>query len=158
MKISAKPDLAKYQLHGEMLVNSYQQLTGKVFPIAAKSSEQLINDLWKAPFALVSHGTEQDPVFNFGNQTALELFEMDFTDFIQLPSRKSAEPVCQKERDRLLAQASEFGFIDHYSGVRISSTGTRFLIKNAVVWNLTKSDGEYYGQAAMFPDWELVSS
>lgn len=39
----------------------------------------------------MSHGLEVDPVFNYANQCALDLFEMTWEDFIKLPSRLSAE-------------------------------------------------------------------
>ena len=72
-----------------------------------------------------------------------------------LPSRLSAEPVNQAERERLLALVTQNGYIDNYAGVRISSTGKRCMIKNAVVWNLV-DNGIYKGQAACFTEWELI--
>jgi hypothetical protein len=48
------------------------------------------------------------------------------------------------------------GFINDYQGVRISKTGKRFQIRNAIVWNLTDSAGIYQGQAACFADWEFL--
>jgi hypothetical protein len=84
------------------------------------------------------------------------LFELSWEDFVHLPSRLSAEPVNQAERDRLLAEVTEKGYIDHYEGVRISSTGKRFLIKNAVVWNLMDKNQCHKGQAAWFDHWEYL--
>jgi hypothetical protein len=74
-----------------------------------------------------------------------------------MPSRLSAEPVNQQQREALLHQVKSQGFIDHYSGVRISKTGRRFRIDNAVVWNIFDQDGRYQGQAACFSDWVFVS-
>jgi hypothetical protein len=45
------------------------------------------------------------------------------------------------------------GYIDHYEGIRISSSGKRFKISNAVVWNLTDKNQNYKGQAAWFEQW-----
>ena len=120
------------------------------------SDEAFARQLFHAPFAVVSHDTASDPVFNYANLKALELFELRWEDFTRLPSRLSAEPVNQAERERLLAEVTEKGYIDHYEGVRISSTGKRFLIKNAVVWNLRDSEGGYKGQAAWFGGWEFL--
>lgn len=80
----------------------------------------------------------------------MQLFEMSWDEFTRLPSRKSAESPNQEERSRHLALVKKNGFIDHYSGVRISSRGKRFLIENAVVWNLIDTGGNYRGQAATF--------
>jgi hypothetical protein len=67
-----------------------------------------------------------------------------------LPSRLSAEPLARDERARLLARVTEFGFVDDYSGMRISGRNKRFMITNATVWNLLDADGVYRGQAAAF--------
>jgi len=136
--------------------NSYRQLLLKELIPDIHSDKQFARQLFYAPFALVTHGTASDPVFNYANLKALELFELSWEDFIHLPSRLSAEPVNQAERDRLLAEVTEKGYIDHYEGVRISSTGKRFLIRNAVVWNLMDKNQCYKGQAARFDQWEFL--
>jgi hypothetical protein len=60
------------------------------------------------------------------------------------------------DRARLLATVTQRGFIDDYSGVRISQTGRRFRIAHATVWNLVTEDGRPCGQAAMFDRWEYL--
>ncbi|MCP5228876.1 MEKHLA domain-containing protein [Accumulibacter sp.] len=143
-----------HRKHADLLCESYERLTGKRLPGLAADPTALV--LFDAPFALVSHGTEDDPVFNFANRTALDLFEMSWDEFTALPSRKSAEPVNREERARLLARVTRDGYIDDYSGVRISSSGRRFLIENAVVWNLIDGRGVYHGQAAVFDRWSYL--
>jgi hypothetical protein len=138
---------AFYQQHALDLCYSYQQLLKKTL-IQPDNNGSLIQQLFNAPFALLSHGLEDDPIFNFGNQTALSLFEYNWDDFTQLPSRLSAKPVDQNERQRLLDAVSQHGFIDNYAGIRIASSGREFLIENALVWNVIDKDGRYCGQAA----------
>ncbi len=113
--------------------------------------------LWNAPLAVVAHGTEADPVFCYGNRLALELFEMDFAAFTALPSRFSAETPVREERGRLLERVARHGFIDDYAGVRISSSGRRFRIEQATVWNLVDAAGLCQGQAASFSRWQPLS-
>ena len=84
------------------------------------------------------------------------MFELSWESFTKLPSRLSAEPINQSERDRLLAEVTLNGYIKNYSGVRISSTGNRFMIKNAVVWNLLDTNKNYKGQAAYFDEWTFI--
>lgn len=81
---------------------------------------------------------------------------MSWEQFTILPSRHSAEPASREERARLLAQVSNHGYIDNYAGVRISSSGRRFLIEDAVVWNLIDDRGSYHGQAAVFDKWSYL--
>ena len=136
--------------------NSYRQLLLKELIPNIQSDEQLARQLFYAPFAVVSHDTATDPVFNYANLKALALFELSWEDFTYLPSRLSAEPVVQAERDRLLAEVMEKGYIDNYEGVRISSTGKKFQIRNAVVWNLMDNNHHYKGQAAWFDQWAFL--
>ena len=137
-----------YHQHAELLCDSYQRLFKKPLLITSAASNPLIQSLYNAPFALLSHGLEDDPIFNFGNAAALKLFEYSWDEFIQLPSRLSAKTVDQSERQRLLDAVSQQGFIDNYTGIRIAASGREFLIENAVVWNVIDKDGRYCGQAA----------
>ena len=111
---------------------------------------ELAEKVFHAPFVLVSHGTEADPVLNYGNAAALALWEMSWAEFTRTPSRLTAEAPNREERARLLAAVTAQGFIDDYSGIRIAKTGRRFRITQATVWNLLDERGNYYGQAAMF--------
>jgi hypothetical protein len=129
-----------------LIVDSHQRLTGR--PLLEVPFDPMA--LWDAPLAIVAHGTEEDPVFFYGNQLALQLFEMDFATFSRLPSRLSAEPLARDERARLLDRVTKFGFVDDYSGMRISGRNRRFMISNATVWNLLDETGHYCGQAAAF--------
>ena len=155
LTIPSRENFFLYQ-HVGLLLLSYKNLTGKNLIDPDVPIKDLAEKIYFASFALVSHGTEDDPVFNYGNKTALELFEMDWNDFTQLHSRKSAEPINREERTKLLKRVTEDGFINDYSGVRISSSGKRFEIKDAVVWNLLDEDGVYRGQAATFNNWKIL--
>ncbi len=111
---------------------------------------------FEVPFVLVSHGTEADPILNYGNAAALALWEMSWEELTRTPSRLTAEAPNREERARLLAAVAECGFIDDYSGVRISKTGRRFRIAQATVWNLLDERGQDAGQAATFSRWEFL--
>jgi hypothetical protein len=102
---------------------------------------------------VVSHGTEDDPVLNYGNRVALELWEMPWQRLTQTPSRLTAEPMNQAERAGMLSRAREKGYIDNYRGVRITATGRRFLVERAIVWNVIDEHGTRVGQAATFSQW-----
>ncbi|HLJ57063.1 MAG TPA: GNAT family N-acetyltransferase, partial [Chthonomonadaceae bacterium] len=103
-----------------------------------------------------SHGTQADPVFSYGNATALRLFEMRWEEFTALPSRLSAEPVHRDERQRMMDEVTRNGFIASYGGIRISRNGRRFAISNATVWNVVDDAGRYTGQAAKFTEWRFL--
>ena len=142
--------------HAELLLQSYYRLTQKPLLTPTGVNENIGQMLYEAPCGLVSHTTDDDPIFNYANQTALRLFEMDWVSFTSLPSRQSAEHVVQEERKRLLARVSENGFIDDYRGVRISASGKRFMIEDATVWNMIDENDVYRGQAAVFYKWFML--
>ncbi|HLO63007.1 MAG TPA: MEKHLA domain-containing protein [Azonexus sp.] len=133
-----------------LIADSYARLLGR--PLVETGGD-IGSALWAAPRVIVAHGTEADPVFFYGNRLALRAFDMEWADFIRLPSRYSAEPLARDERARLLDRVTRDGYIDDYAGVRISAKGQRFRIEQAIVWNLIDSAGQIYGQAATFEDW-----
>lgn len=143
-------------VHAGLLCSSYHRWTGRKLLPDSIPGQDFAQALFNANFALVSHGTEADPVFNYGNAVALRLFEMDWTAFIQLPSRLSAEPVSQAARDVLMRKVTTQGFVDDYRGTRISASGRRFVIEQTTVWNLVDDQGRYQGQAARFDCWTYV--
>jgi hypothetical protein len=120
------------------------------------SPAEFSEKIFHAPFVLVSHGTEADPVLNYGNAAALALWEMSWAELTRTPSRLTAEAPNREERARLLVAVTASGFIDNYSGIRVSKTGRRFRIAPATVWNLLSESGQPCGQAAMFAHWEFL--
>ncbi len=142
--------------HTLCLARSLKHWTGRDLIPGANRPEELAHRLFEAPFVLVSHGTEADPVLNYGNQAALDLWEVSWDELTRTPSRLTAEAPDRAERARLLDEVTRRGFIDDYSGVRISRTGRRFRIAHATVWNLITGDMRPCGQAAMFDAWEYL--
>ena len=133
-----RPDLER------LLEASYRTVVGRDLRTDAGG------DPYDAPAALLMHGSEADPVFCYANRTAQGLWGLTWDEFIRLPSRLSAEPLVQAERDRLLARVRARGFIDDYQGVRIAKDGSRcFRISSAVVW-MVVVEGATHGQAALF--------
>lgn len=124
--------------------------------VTVTEPQTLAQALFEAPFAIVSHGTQADPIFNYANRCALDLWELDWPAFTQLPSRLSAEPMHRDERATMLAQLNTQGYVDKYQGIRISSQGRRFYIQQAVIWNVINQNGDRLGQAATFAHWQFL--
>jgi hypothetical protein len=139
-----------------LLLNSYEKWTGRRLIERSGDAAEDSRRLYEAPFVVVSHGTEADPILNFGNATALALWEMTLPEFTGTPSRKTAEPLHRDERARMLEETRRKGFIDDYQGIRIASTGKRFRIDQATVWNVVDDEGRSAGQAATFAEWVFL--
>lgn len=144
------------QEHVTRLIVSLRGWTGRNLVEPGSSNCQQARAVFHAPFVVLSHTTADDPMLNYANRAGLELFELTWDELIRLPSRRTAEPLLQDQRARLLARVTEQGYIDDYAGVRISKTGRRFMIEQATVWNLLDERGAPYGQAATFSRWRYL--
>lgn len=137
--------------HVALLLSSFRRLLGRPLLPEGRDPVTTARALYEADFVVVSHGTESDPVFNYANRCAQRRFELDWANFVLLPSRLSVEAGAQEAREALMTRVRESDFMEGYAGTRISASGTRFAIANAIIWNLYDDAGAYRGQAATFP-------
>ena len=149
--------------HTQLLMQSYQHWTGKalITNTVSTASDDVVQSLLTAPFAVASHDTQADPVFNYANHQALALFKMNANEMLGLPSRYSAEPMLREARAEFLEQVANNGFVDNYSGIRIAKDGSRFLIEEATVWNLidvhqAQQKQTVLGQAVLIKKWHRL--
>jgi hypothetical protein len=142
--------------HTKRLLDSYVRWVGQELIDRSGTPAEDARSLYLAPFVVVAHGTQPDPILNYANQTALQLWEIELPVLLQMPSRLTAEPMHRDERARLLERTTRDGYVDDYRGIRISSTGRRFLIERATVWNVVTPDGQPAGQAATFSTWQML--
>ncbi|WP_295455836.1 MEKHLA domain-containing protein [uncultured Thiodictyon sp.] len=144
--------------HIGLLRRSYRHLTGRDLIDSGLTDQAAALALFEAPFALLSHGTQADPILAYGNRTVLRLFELTWEQLTAMPSRYTAQAPNRQERARLLQQVTARGYIDDYCGVRVAASGRRFMIENACVWNLVDAGGACHGQAATFSHWRYLES
>ena len=137
--------------HAALLARSFQAQLGR--PLHSDVSGR---GLYEAPFVILSHDTSEDPVLTYGNLLAQTLWEMDWDRLTTLPSRLTAEAAHRDQRAAMFDRMREFGFIEDYSGIRISASCKRFEIRNAVIWTLHDEAGEKVGEAAMFADYSFL--
>ncbi len=140
----------------QILLNNFERLLGYQLIAPSENQQQQAKELFQANFVVVSHGTEADPILNYGNQVALDLWAMSWQKLTTTPSRLTAEAVNREERKSMLDQAKTQGYINNYSGVRIASNGQRFYINQAIIWNLEDFSGKKCGQAATFSNWQFL--
>ena len=142
--------------HVTLMIESYERICKKSFPIPGATSKPLEALHHNSEYAIVSHGLEKDPVFNYANLAAQKLWKLSWEEFIQLPSKQSAKPDKVAKRELLLKEALLKGYIENYEGIRIDKTGKEFFIKNVTLWNLIDKNGLMHGQAALFNKWEYL--
>lgn len=136
----------------QLLLDSFYHWTGRQLLVREGTAVEQARRLFWTPSVVVSHGIEPDPRLNYGNQAALDVWELTWDQLTGMPSRLTAEPGNQEERARMLQVVETEGFYDRYRGVRISATGRRFLVEAAIVWTVLDPQGRV-GQAATFSQW-----
>ena len=141
----------------QLLLNSFRHWTDRELLERVGDRASQAQALFRSPFVVVSHGMEEDPLLNYGNHIALELWELTWQQLVKTPSRLTAEPANRAEREWMLEQARTSGYLDSYRAVRISSTGRRFLVENALIWNVVDAEGRRVGQAATFSQWTWLT-
>jgi hypothetical protein len=142
--------------HLGRLCDSFARWTGRDLIDPPREAHGLAARLFDAPFVLLSHGTEPDPILNYGNRRALLLWGTTWTRFTGTPSRLTTEEALRDERARVLGEIARRGYAADYRGVRVSFAGRRFLIERAVVWSIMDAKSRYRGQAAMFDRWTYL--
>lgn len=160
-RVSAVADDAwrdpRVQEWSRWLLDSHRHWTGRDL-VERRGSPSLDSQvLFNAAIVVVSHGTEADPILNYGNRTALGLWELTWEQLLAMPSRLTAEPVNRPERERMLDAARRDGYHEGYRGVRITASGRRFLVNNALVWTVLDPSGNRAGQAATFAAWQWLA-
>lgn len=138
----------------ELLVGSYRRIVGNALFTENCDEYWLYN---QAPFAVVAHNADPDPVFIYANIAAQRCFGYGWSEFTSLPSRLSAEPINRADRQILLDKVKKDGHYSGYCGVRITKSGRRFSIDDGCIWQLTDHDGSTHGQAATFSPPDGVS-
>ena len=137
-----------------LILDSFERLLGRPLINRTADAHADAQALYDAPFAVLSHDTQSDPILNYANATTLRLWQTTPETLFKTPSRLTAEPMARDARDRVMAEVTAKGFISGYEGVRISATGRRFEIRNVIIWNLYDATSTYAGQAATFDQWK----
>jgi hypothetical protein len=140
-----------------IIAASHRRWTGRDLVPQAPDVD-LARVLYELPAVVLAHAPGPDPLFIYANRTAQRLWELDWPGFLALPSRRSAEPESGPERAAMLAQAQRDGHFAGYRGIRIATTGRRFRIEDALLWNLLDEAGAPTGQAATFSAWTMLGN
>lgn len=151
--VLAQPHLLTFLEHA---LRSYAEFEGRSL-VTATTDESLVRALVQAPFVLVAHDAQAQPVFTFGNALALQLWEVTWSEFTSMPSTKSAEPMHRDERERFLKDVETHGIARGYSGVRVSKSGRRFRIEDVTCWNVFDENRVRLGQAACYARWTFLA-
>jgi PAS domain-containing protein len=135
-----------------LVLSSHQRIVGQSlaedkWASDAEAAEWLYAE---ALFGLLAHDTSTDPRFVYANRTAQARFGYTWNEITRLPSRLSAVPDAQEDRDTFVRSVTEHGYARGYRGRRVTKTGNLFYIEDVTMWNLVDEGGVRHGQAAVF--------
>lgn len=142
----------------QLILANYRRWFGEDLIAGDRPPLEQAKILFESPFVLLAHDTASDPIYTYGNQTALTLWERTWEELLQMPSRQSAENIDQAQavRNQLLQDTRNFGYKTGFSGIRVSKSGQRIRIEDVKLWDLLDESGEYRGQAAVFSKWTFL--
>jgi MEKHLA domain len=109
-------------------------------------------------FGILSHGTQSDPIYNYGNRASLALFEYTLETLCQTPSRYSTIETLVNERARLIQSIESVGHGMISDAIRVTSCGKLFTIKTVFVWNVYDDYGTRIGLAAWYDRSQVTDS
>lgn len=108
-------------------------------------------------FAVLSHGTQDDPVYNYFNLGALLTFQWPEDEVYQLPSRYSApDGAIRSDRSVLMQSVVDDDVRTIPLAVRQTKSGDQFEIHDLILWNVFDGEGNRVGQTALFDRTKLV--
>jgi hypothetical protein len=146
-----------HQEHLAIVLENLLQITGvDLIQEYGFSLDNLGVQILDADFYLLSHDCGADPLLNYGNRRVLELWEISWAELTQMHSRETAKSSDRASRSAVMQQVAAQNYVTGYSGVRISKTGREFRILDVTIWNLFTRDGQAYGQAAWFKNYESI--
>lgn len=135
-----------------LVLESHERLFGRPL-VQARGSRLAAQELFVLDRVVLCHDGSSDPVFTYANRAALSLFERPWSGMVGLPSRFSARQRDRRQRQEALELARRQQVLTGYGGERVASSGRRFQIRGARLWNLLDAERRYHGQAACFGDW-----
>jgi MEKHLA domain len=103
MTLTRRTALALDPIFFDLLAGSYFRLLGERLVPSERDNQDAARWLYEeAPYCVLAHDTDPDPIFIYGNKTAQTCFEYSWDELTFLRSRLSAEESDREERQRLL--------------------------------------------------------
>lgn len=142
--------------HVELVDKSLRDLTGigvsERMGLDLESPELYESICTNTRYVLITHGTEADPIYNFGNNAALAAFFRSWESLVAMPSAQSVvlRSIDEEMRIILMKKVTDDGFVEGASGIRVRDDGAYIKLVDAIVWNCHDKSGAKIGQAAFF--------
>lgn len=103
-------------------------------------------------FGILSHGTQTDPIYNYGNKASLILFDQTVDNLCKTASRYSTVESLMEDREQLIQQINDSGYGTISNAVRRTLGEEKlFVIETIWIWHVYHpDDGRRIGLAALY--------
>ena len=132
--------------------DSLKQFTGKSLLDVLHDVSSISDIHSNTRNAVLSHGNQTDPIYNYFNKAALQQFEWPESEIYSLQSRYSApDGALRRNRDEAIqsiAQLEQVRILP--TAIRQTKSGVQFQLVNVTLWNVYDTDGVRLGQTAWF--------
>jgi hypothetical protein len=100
---------------------------------------------------VISHGNQDDPIYNYANQAGLLFFGYREEEFVQLPSRYSApDGALRDDRSIIVQHVLDHGWSIIPQAIRQTKSGDCYFVHRILYFNVYDDEGSRIGQAATF--------
>lgn len=101
-------------------------------------------------FGILSHGTQPDPIYNYGNRASLILFDQTLENLCKTASRYSTVESLMEDREQLIQQINSVGHGTISNAIRTTTKGKLFVMETIWIWHVYHPDGRRIGLAALY--------
>ena len=105
---------------------------------------------------ILSHGTEESPLLNYGTRAALNLLDCEWDEFVSLEWSDCLLASAATDLRAVAAAVDEDGYKDGIALECVSTYGQRFVVRDALAWRVDLEDGTPAGRALMFKMGDII--
>lgn len=135
--------------HVDILDQSLKDHTGRgVYERMGTSEPCCCEVCLNQRYALVSHGPEDEPCYNYGNSAFLSLLDCTWDELCHLPTRRLSDSGDDLVGRDLMEKG--VGYAESETSIWVTHDGEPFTVHDMLIWNCYDETGKYYGQAALF--------
>jgi len=132
--------------------DSLEKFTGKSLLDVMEGVTTLDQIHSNTRYAVLSHGNQTDPIYNYFNKGALLQFQWPEHEIYSLPSRYSApDGALRNDRAKMMKTVEQQQQVRTIpTAIRQTKSGKQFQLHDVMLWNVYDKDGIRVGQTAIF--------
>ncbi|KAL8113814.1 homeobox-leucine zipper protein ATHB-15-like [Apium graveolens] len=156
---SLLPSLGTPEAHtlARWVCHSYRCYLGsELVKSAGEGSDSILKTLWHHPDAVLCCSIKAMPVFNFANQSGLDMLETTLVALQDITLEKIFDDNGRKSLSSQLPQIMQQGFACLQGGICLSSMSRPISYERALAWKVLNEEENAHCICFMFMNWSFV--